>query len=332
MTYDKEITAEILREFEEKRQKRDQLLMERQSEIYDQVPEIGAIDTELKSTAASAIRAAFDRNEDPAAAIEHLKQRNLSLQQRRRELLAQNGYPTDYLTLHPDCPLCQDMGYVGTEMCGCVQKEYAKKLTRRLSTVLPIEDQNFEAFCFDYYSSVPDSRFHDSPRTNIEYNFDECSDYARHFGRHCKNLLLFGSSGLGKTFLSTCIAKTVSEKGFSVAYDTATSVFSHFEAEKFGSVSSNDARSHIVKYRESDLLIIDDLGTELTTAFTVSVLYNLINGRLMAAKPMIINTNLQPTDLSKRYSPAIASRIAGEFSHLRFFGDDIRLIKKQQNF
>lgn len=330
MAYDKEILAEALRDLEEKRQMRERTLQTRQREIYEVLPQILKIDSELKSTAATAIRAAFDKGEDPAKAIERLKAHNLYLQQERRNILLQNGYPSDYLSPQPDCMQCQDMGYVGTALCSCMQAHYAERLTRRLSTVLPIDDQNFETFNYDYYSTVPDSRFHDSPRNNIEYNFDECSDYARHFGKHHKNLLLFGSSGLGKTFLSTCIAKTVSEKGFSVAYDTAITILSCFETEKFGGSSVQDARQQIKKYMESDLLIIDDLGTELTTAFTISVLYNLINGRLMASKSMIINTNLQPTDIAKRYSPAIASRISGEFTHLRFFGDDIRLIKKQK--
>ena len=161
-------------------------------------------------------------------------------------------------------------------------------------------------------------------------NFDVCSEYARHFSLGEKNLLLFGASGLGKTYLSTCIAKTVTELGFSVCYDTAIHILEQYEREKFSQNGSSDARQAIRRYEECDLLIIDDLGTELTTAYTTSVFYALLNGRLMQGRPMIINTNLQPSDFEKRYNSAIASRLNGEFRHLRFLGEDIRAIKKRR--
>ena len=143
-------------------------------------------------------------------------------------------------------------------------------------------------------------------------------------------LLLFGSTGLGKTFLSTCIAEAVSARGFSVAYDTAINIVAAYETIKFGSGDGEAAAERAARYERADLLIIDDMGTEMGTAFTVSALYNLINNRLMAKRPMIINTNLLPETLSEKYSPAVASRLLGEFLPLRFFGDDIRLLKMRR--
>ena len=164
---------------------------------------------------------------------------------------------------------------------------------------------------------------HDSPLENIRVNLFECKAYARNFGENSPNLLLYGSTGLGKTFLSTCVAEAVSARGFSVAYDTAINIIAAYETIKFG----NGERA--ARYERADLLIIDDMGTEMGTAFTVSALYNLINNRLMAHRPMIVNTNLLPDELKKRYSPAVASRLLGEFKQLRFFGDDIRMLKSR---
>lgn len=330
MAYDKEILSATLRELEMERAERERELSERRTEVYGQVPRIRAIDEELRRAAAGVVRAALESGDDPTVAVARLRDRNLALQKERETLLMQNGFAPDYLSLRPSCPVCADLGYIGTHPCECLKARYARKLTERLSTILPVADQNFESFRFDYYSEKPDARMGISPRENIEYNFDECSEYARHFTAHAGNLLLYGSAGLGKTFLSTCIAKTVSERGFSVAYDTAINILGHFETEKFGGADAAGAVRQIRKYQDADLLIIDDLGAELTTAFTTSALYSLLNHRLMVRRAMIINTNLVPGELEKRYSPAIASRILGEFSQLRFFGEDIRLIKRHR--
>lgn len=329
MAYDKQILSDLLREMEARRERRMRLLTERREEVYAQIPRIRQIDDALRSTAACVLRAALESGDDPAEAVSRLREQNLSLQRERTRLLVDAGLPADYLDDRPECPLCSDSGYVGTEMCTCLKSQYARRLTEQLSTILPIEDQNFESFRLDYYSNVPDSRLHLSPRENMEANLDLCAEYAHHFGKHSPNLLLFGSAGLGKTFLSTCIAKTVSEFGFSVAYDTAIHVLGCYEAVKFGSADAEQAQRAIRRYERADLLILDDLGTELSTAFTTSVFYNLLNTRLMTRKPTIVNTNLQPNELEKRYSPAVASRLLGEFTHLRFFGEDIRQIKRR---
>ena len=162
----------------------------------------------------------------------------------------------------------------------------------------------------------------------MQRNFNHCRKYAQNFTMQSGNMLFSGATGLGKTFLSACIARTVADRGYSVVYDTAIHLFSDFEAEKFG-MSQEENRGLSQRYLQCDLLIIDDMGTEMGTAFTVSALYNLINNRLMAHRPMIVNTNLLPDELKKRYSPAVASRLLGEFKQLRFFGDDIRMLKSR---
>lgn len=329
MAYDKKLLAAARRELERERAARADELEERKRAVYAREPRIRAIDRELSATAASVLRAALESGGDPAAAIEQLRDRNLSLQAERASLLGQLGLPGDYLTDKPLCPKCGDTGYDGSATCSCVRERYARLLKEQLSTVLPIQDQNFSRFNMNYYSTRPDARLGLSPRENMEYNLDECKAYAANFGKDSPNLLLYGSTGLGKTFLSTCIAEAVSARGFSVAYDTAINIVAAYETIKFGNGDGEAAAERAARYERADLLIIDDMGTEMGTAFTVSALYNLINNRLMAKRPMIVNTNLMPEALSEKYSPAVASRLLGEFMALRFFGDDIRLLKKK---
>lgn len=328
MGYDKQIISDLLRELEARRDARERMLSERRQQVYARIPRVRQIDEILRGTAASVLRAALESGDDPAEAIEQLRGQNLALQHERVRLLMDHGLPADFLDGKPDCPLCGDLGYVGSEPCKCLKRMYAKRLTDQLSTILPIEDQNFDTFHLEYYSDAPDARMGISARENMEYNLDLCVEYAHHFGRQSPNLLLFGSTGLGKTFLSTCIAKTVAESGFSVAYDTAIHVLGCYESVKFNGADAAEAQRAICKYERADLLILDDLGTEMTTAFTTSVFYSLINTRLMARRAMIINTNLLPDEFGRRYSAAVASRLLGDFTQLRFFGDDIRLIKK----
>lgn len=332
MRYNKEVLSAVLRDMEREHTARAEQFAARRAEVYACLPRVHEIDRALSNTAAAVLHAALASGDDPTAAVKQLKTRNLELQAERRRLLIQGGYAPDYLDETPLCPACGDAGYIGTQPCACLKARYAERLTQELSTSLPIHDQNFERFRMDYYSSTPDARIGISARENMEYNLSVCRTYADNFSLHAPNLLLYGSTGLGKTFLSSCIAKVVSEKGFSVAYDTAIRIFSSYESVKFSSVDAADAARRIRKYEQCDLLIVDDLGTEMATAFTTSALYGLLADRLMHRRPMIINTNLLPAALETRYSPAIASRLIGEFKQLRFFGDDIRAQKRLHGF
>ena len=217
-------------------------------------------------------------------------------------------------------------------MCRCLRELCAREQIAELSKLLDLGEQSFDTFRMDYYSQSPWPGG-TSPRENMELVYEVCLNYAQKFGRFpIRNLFLTGAPGLGKTFLSACIARTVSEKGHSVVYDTAGNIFAQFEARKFqrDSADGQEARDETRRYLNCDLLILDDLGSELVTQFTQSALYELVNSRLVGEKHTVISTNLTLEEAARRYPPQIASRLEGEYHALHFFGDDIRLLKKRQ--
>ena len=279
------------------------------------------------------VAAALRRGEDPAQAVRALREENLDLQRERAVLLGALGLPEDALDDKPACPLCGDTGWRGAKMCTCLKKLCAQEQIAELSKLLDLGEQSFDTFRIDYYSQTPWPGRGASPRENMELVYEVCLNYAQKFGRfYFKNLFLSGPPGLGKTFLSACIARAVSEEGFSVVYDTAGNIFAQFETRKFqrDSDDGREARDETRRYLNCDLLILDDLGSELTTQFTQSALYELLNSRLVAGRHTVISSNLSIEEAARRYSPQIASRLEGEYHVLHFFGDDIRLLKKNR--
>ena len=280
---------------------------------------------------AQVIAAALREGGDPAAQVAEIRRKNQALQGERAQLLAGHGFPADALDDKPLCARCGDSGWVGSDMCDCLKVLCAQEQIRELSQLLNLGEQSFETFDLGVYSPEVWPAWGRSPRENMEKVLKICRDYAQNFGRYYfNNLFLSGSTGLGKTFLSACIARTVSENGFSVVYDTAGEVFARFEAQKFSrdEEDAREAREDIRRYLRCDLLILDDLGSELTTPFVQSALYQLVNSRLTAEKRTVISSNLTMDDVRLRYTPQIASRLEGEFRVLPFFGEDIRLQRR----
>ena len=329
MSYDGKIMRQALARFDEDKQRRAAEFQRRRDRLYAAEPRLREIEQQLRATMPKLISSALRRGADPLPAVRVIRDENLALQKERAQLLAGMGYPTDYLEEQPACPLCGDTGYHDGQVCRCLREYYKKAQLSELSRLLDMGGQSFETFSFDWYSDERGQRKR-SPRENMERNFDICQDYARHFSLSADNLLLTGQPGLGKTFLSASIARVVNDRGFSVVYDTAEHIFSQMEEEKFRPDESSAARQDVARYLSCDLLIVDDLGTEMVTSFVQSALYQLINGRLLAGKKTVINTNLAPQQLGERYSPQIQSRLEGEYRILPFFGEDIRKLRRRQ--
>ena len=301
----------------------------RRSQIYTAVPRLEEIDRQLSRTVRLAAQAALQQGIDPGPALEEAKRWNLSLQQERDSLLIGGGWQKGDLTYKPLCPLCGDRGWRGSEMCRCLQAYCGQEQIRDLSSMLNLGDQSFDTFDLDYYSPLYDATIGGSPRSWMEMALDVCYTFADKFGRNSvKNLLLTGEPGLGKTFLSAAIARVVSERGYSVVYDSAVNVFSRFEAQKFG--RDEAAGRDVDRYLTCDLMILDDLGSEMSSPLVQTALYQLINGRLLGDKRTVISSNLSLDDMGRRYTPQICSRLGGEYFEVRFFGEDIRKLKKSE--
>ena len=332
MGYDANVLRRATQRLEQGRRERRERVENLRRDAYARQPKLERLDRQLQQTMAQLVAAALRQGEDPARAVREVRERNLAIQQERAVLLGALGLPEDALDDKPACPLCGDTGWQGAKMCRCLRELCAREQIAELSKLLDLGEQSFDTFRMDYYSQSPWPGG-TSPRENMELVYEVCLNYAQKFGRFpIRNLFLTGAPGLGKTFLSACIARTVSEKGHSVVYDTAGNIFAQFEARKFqrDSADGQEARDETRRYLNCDLLILDALGSELVTQFTQSALYELVNSRLVGEKHTVISTNLTLEEAARRYPPQIASRLEGEYHALHFFGDDIRLLKKRQ--
>ena len=334
MAYEQNVLRRATERLEGQRRLREEQQNTRRREIYAAIPRVAEIDRQLRRTIVDIIASSLRQGNDPVPAIGMVRDKNLDLQAERAELLVAHGYPADALDGKPACPKCNDTGWCGAAMCECLKGLCAQEQIKELSKLLDLGEQSFDTFSLDVYSPSPWRGSSISPRENMEMVYEICLNYAQKFGRfYFNNLFLSGAPGLGKTFLSACIARTVSENGFSVVYDTAVNIFSRFEDKKVSrdAGDTREARDETRRYLSCDLLILDDLGSEMTTPFVQSALYTLINSRLTADRRTVISSNLSMEDVRRRYAPQIASRLEGEYRVLPFFGEDIRLLRKQRS-
>lgn len=328
MAYDGKVMRRALQAFEEDRRTREAREARRREDIFRQAPRLREIERELRAAMGRLVTVTFRRGTDPAEEVARLRVENLRLQRERRDLLERLGLPEDCLEERPACPLCGDTGYRDGGVCRCLRGYYAREQQRELSRMLDLGGQSFDTFSLEWYSDRVEPGERRSARSHMEERvYNSCAEFAHRFGRRFENLLFFGAPGLGKTHLSAAIAREVSGAGWSVVYDTAGHVFRVFEDEKF---SREEAGEDVERVLRCDLLILDDLGTELTTAFVQSALYEIVNTRLVERRSTILSTNLMPNELGRRYSPQIASRIEGEYQLLPFVGEDIRRLKRER--
>ena len=325
MPYSADVIRYARAELARQKEDRETLQRRRLQEAYTKLPRLKEIDDQIRRTMAQAAQAVFVKGGDGAAAMEQVKQDNLSLQQERKSLVEAHFAP-GWLDETPICDRCGGTGYLGSSMCRCLHKLCAgeqRRTLRRLCT----GNERFENFRLDYYSDRIDPDFGASHRQIMERTFARCRQYAESFRLGAPNLLFNGGTGLGKTFLSACIAEALTDKGYSVVYESAPQLFAKLEKNRFN--PDEASQQAVEKVEKADLLIIDDLGTELPGNFVTAALYDLVNQRLVAQKSMIISTNLNAAEMAKRYSGQIASRLQGSFKGLTFVGEDIRVKKNR---
>lgn len=311
------------KELENRRSKARIRQTQRVEEIARKVPQVIDVRKELSLTAVRLSKMILEHQTDIAQGIEQLKKQNLALQQMEKELLRQNGYPEDYLELHYTCPYCQDTGFVNGQVCTCFRQLEKQFRLRELNASSNLELCDFATFDLRYYPPEVDPALRTSPREQMGKVLEFCKHYAAAFTPESRGLFFSGPTGLGKTHLSLAIAREVIAKGYGVVYGSAQNFFMAIEEEHFGRDRSRETLDQLL---EADLLVLDDLGTEFSSAFTLSAVYNLLNTR---KKPTIISSNLTVKELQDKYSQRVVSRLFAQFTYLRFVGRDIRQLRSQ---
>lgn len=318
----------IMRTYDERQAASRALLAVRQKEIEQNLPEYTALQAQIIENSMNYARTSLFSPESDST--NELRRQNEELSRKKEALLLANGYPADYLSPVYTCSDCQDTGIIGEERCHCFKQAVVDLLYAQSNIASVLKEENFDTFSFDYYNdTVVDPKTKLTPRQNIKRIYDTCQSFVRNFDNEFNNLLFYGNSGLGKTFLSHCIARELLGTAHTVLYLTAYELFDilgkamHNEDEDFPA-----SAEHIL---DCDLLIIDDLGTELATAFTMSRLNLCINERYINRRATIISTNFGIQELEAHYGERNFSRIFSSYTPLRFFGEDIRLKKKVEN-
>ncbi|MBR2907988.1 MAG: ATP-binding protein [Clostridia bacterium] len=319
MGYNKANYARIRAEYDKKYLLAQDAAEAKKHELQMKIPGLWELDREIARAGSEIMGAVLTAKsqEERAEMIERAKEKNRALQEKRARLLLESGYPADYTDVKYVCDLCGDTGYVNMKMCSCMSRELILAGYESSGIGNLLREQTFDSFSFDYFRSNP------MALASAKYIFDTLHTFAEQFSdKKSENFLLIGGTGRGKTHLSSATAGRVIERGYDVYYISAVNLFRDFEKMQFGRGVGDS--EDIARCFECDLLIIDDLGTELTNQFTVSVLYDIIDTRINSKKSTIISTNLSHAELRKRYWDRVTSRLFGEYKPLRFEGADIR--------
>ncbi len=315
---------ELIRQYDVKQLKNQHLLEKKKEEVYQLDSRLAEIDAEISHTSVACARQLLE-GDDHALAV--LKERIQGLREEKEQVLSSLGYTSDFLEPKYSCPDCRDTGYVNNKRCHCFVQAAIDLVYTQSGIQEILQKENFSTFSYDYYSSSLKN-----PATGLT-SLDTakraaatCRDFIRQFDHSFENLCFYGESGVGKTFLSNCVARELLDSGHSVIYFTAFQLFDIFEKNTFA--KNADAILAHQNIFDCDLLIIDDLGTELANSFTTSQLFLCLNERILRKKSTIISTNLSMEDLAATYSERICSRIFNSYTLIKLFGDDIRLKKK----
>lgn len=326
MGYTKEIYRLAQRELDRRRDEAQRGAQIRRQELEEAIPRLREIGQEMASTGLQAARCAISGGEDVEKALTHLRDKNLKLQVERADLLARANLPADFLDVHYACPNCQDTGYVINRRCQCLETLLRQLAYEKVSESGGMGDCRFDNFLISYYPDVP--REGKLPSRVMASILKACEEYAAQFHPRADSLLFRGHTGLGKTHLSLAIAHQVVEKGYGVYYVSCQRLMDLLEAQHFRRAGDGNDYKQLVL--DCDLLILDDLGAEFSTNFTVAALQNLINTRLTDSRPTIISTNLDTKMLGERYGERVVSRLLCAYRAFTFIGDDIRMKKRME--
>lgn len=286
------------------------------SEVNEKIPQIREINNQIYQTGRELIKIMSMKDKTQVnQKIEQLKQFNIGAQQMCSRILIENGYPADYLDIHYHCPKCQDTGYYKAQFCDCFKKLCGSLAALKLNQNAQLKLSSFDTFSLSYYSG--------SDYFAMEQIYNYAKNYAETFSpESSESILMIGKTGLGKTHLSLAIARKVLERGYSVIYDSVINILRNIEREHF---SRDHSEEMIGLVMDTELLILDDLGTEYESAFYNSTVYNIINTRLNRGKPTIISTNLDFAGIRRRYDERVVSRITTVYKCMRFSGEDVRV-------
>lgn len=324
----------LMREYDRTKLTHKRRLDEKYKEIYTKIPRIKEINDDISSISVEGAKKMLLENTGTTGDI---KKQIEKLSKEKALLLRQNGYPDNYLAMEYTCPKCQDTGYIGYDKCSCLRNSIIEILYEQSNIKENIEKENFNTFSFKHYNNTvkdnitgltPLENIHDVVKTCREYidNFDQASrsSSSKAIAKH-RSLYLYGPTGVGKTFLTNCIAKELIESSHSVIYVSSIRLFDILANNTFKKNIVDDAKDLADSLLDCDLLIIDDLGTEMVNSFTASALFNCINERHLRRKSVIISTNLSLAELRQTYSERVFSRITSNYTLLKVYGDDLRL-------
>lgn len=301
---------DILKEYEATRMKNHDLMVKRRAEVEAKAPAYFALHREIISLCMKHTNAALypEGSEAPSAYHETLSK----LRAAKESALIEAGFPADYLEPVYTCPDCKDTGFLETAQCGCLKKRITRALYAQSGIEHLLETNNFSTLSYDYYEGADLEAFRGAVQV--------CRDMIEHFPEQKDSLLFTGTVGCGKSFLSGCVAKELMDRGFSVIYFSAS--------QFFNTLHQNSLYNGCEELYNSDLVIIDDLGAELTNSFVTTALFSFLNERILREKSTIISTNLSLSELKERYSDRIASRMIQNFKLCKLSGPDIRILQR----
>jgi DNA replication protein DnaC len=322
----KNILNEVLREYEKKHDRAILDQQRRQKEVYDKVPEIKKIDEKISKVGIDVSRAIIYNPESYKENALKAKEKLEKLKMRKAVLLTENNIPLEYLDVNYECNKCKDTGYLPTgERCNCLKQKLVNIAYKMSNLENVLEKENFQTFDISIFS---DKKFENeklTPRENMMDILSRCEGFVNNFDENNdENLLFYGTTGLGKTFMCNCIAKSLLDKNKIVVYQTAFRILEIVENHRFNRRPDNFLHFDYELLFDADLLIIDDLGTEVTNTFTNAEIFNIVNSRIIKGNKTIISTNLTPKEIADIYTDRIFSRILEKFIPLKFYGPDLR--------